>query len=227
MQRRETTKGPCLRAFCRSPLPDSNRRPPPYHGAVCPPLPNTRSSLRSAARGLADLSRRLKRANEGLAKIRGVKANEAGTSAASPEGLKREQAALQRAASHVVDFANYEFTRRTFQSLFPRLALLGFLAALSVGTYAVAVNSAPAKAPAVDKPIEVALTLRPQARKWSNVLGPNCDLQDVRAVAVGGPLNGPEVVFVRTDTCRAARFRVGRRQGVAVPVTTTRTETTP
>src|SRR6266545_6150287 len=36
VQGSEKAKGPCLRAFSKSPLTDSNRRPPPYHGGALP-----------------------------------------------------------------------------------------------------------------------------------------------------------------------------------------------
>lgn len=166
----------------------------------------------SQARSLAELARRLRAANEAVSWL----VDDEALFEQRVARLQR-QSELDRAASRVVDFANYEYTRRTFQRLFPKLALGGFIVAVSVGTYAIAVNSAPPKAPAVDKPIAVTLTLRPGARKWGDILGPACDIKSVRAVSVAGSLNAPEVVTDQTDTCRAARFRVGRRQGVAVP----------
>jgi hypothetical protein len=171
----------------------------------------------SQARSLAELSRLLRKANEVLSQP--VGADAPASQQLESELWARRQPELNRAALRVVDFANYEFTRRMFKSLFPKLAFLGFIAAAGVGAYAVAVSSAPPKAPTVDKPIAVTLTLRPGARKWGNLLGSACDIRSVRAVAVAGSLNAPEVVTDQTDTCRAARFRVGRKQGVAVPVT--------
>jgi hypothetical protein len=168
------------------------------------------------ARNLGELAERLEEANE---KVRSAGIEGRTQAEKTPDvRLRVAQPELERAASRVLDFANYEYTRRTFKSLFPGLALAGFIAAAGVVTYAVVVSSSPAKAPAITQPIRVLLTLKPGARTWSTILGPSCDIGSVAAVAVGGSLNSPEVVSNRTASCRAVRFRVGKRQGVAFPV---------
>src|SRR2546423_11748040 len=84
--------------------------------------------------------------------------------------------------------------------------------------YAVLIGTAPTKPAAIETPIAVRLSLKPEARDWKKVLGGQCALDNVRAVAVAGTLSSPEVVTSPTAGCRAARFTVGKKQGVAVPV---------
>jgi hypothetical protein len=111
----------------------------------------------SHARSLAELSRHLRQVNEALAESAGSSSE---TADGDPAALAQRHAALDGAAARVVAFANYEYTRRTFKSLFPRLALLGSIAAASVVAYAIAISSAPPKPSAVDKPIPVELASR-------------------------------------------------------------------
>jgi len=176
----------------------------------------SRDELYGAQAGtLAELAKRLRVANE---TSRAVGKPSLGKASPSERGVPTALAELERASSRVLDFANYEYTRRTFQSLFPRLALGGIIAAGGVGVYAIVVGSAPARAPKIERPLPVTLTLNPEARDWNRLLGEDCDISAVKAVAVGGSLVVPEVVTASTQGCRAARFKVGKKQGIAVPV---------
>jgi hypothetical protein len=134
-----------------------------------------------------------------------------------PAVLGARAASVTAAAARVTDFANYEFVRRIFRALFPRLAAAGALAAIGVGTYAFQTSQAPPQGATVTKPIAVQLHLNPEASDLQSRLGKGCDLTSVPAVAVGGRLTSPEVITTGGDNCAAIRIELDESDGVAVP----------
>ena len=163
------------------------------------------------ARDLGELYERLNAANELLRKE---------TSAERPPtpAVSARAASVREAASRVVDFVNYEYVRRTFRGLYPRLVVGGVIVVVGVGVYVFKTGQAAPRPLAVTSPLPVQLTLNPSARSWSSLLGPGCVLSSVKAVAVGGLLTTPEVVTEQIGGCRAVRLTLGAQDGVAVPI---------
>jgi len=169
----------------------------------------------ASARSLADLATRFNLVN---GKVRGLTAAESASTGSEHTALGAilaEQRELVAAATRVVDFGNYEHTRRIFRGIFPNLAIAGAISAVAIGCYAFVVGSAPAEPPTIEHPVAMVLTLK---SKLQARMGHECDLARVRAVAVAGNLKTPEVVTVMTSACNAVRLKVGARQGIAVPV---------
>jgi hypothetical protein len=163
------------------------------------------------ARDLGELYERLNAANELLRKE---------TSAERPLAptVSARAASVREAASRVADFANYEYVRRTFRGLFPRLVVGGAIVVFGVGVYVFKTGQAAPKPLAVTSPLPVQLSLNPSARSWTSLLRPGCVLSSVKAVAVGGLLTTPVVVTQQIDGCRAVRLTLRTQDGVAVPI---------
>jgi hypothetical protein len=124
------------------------------------------------------------------------------------------------AAQRVVDFANYEVARLTFQRLYRRMVAAG--AIVGFGVVLFAYQTSQASTPAITSPLQVIVTLNADAAKrLRSQLGPSCDPSRIEAVTVGGDLNEPEVVTKQTANCNAVRFKVSANAGVAVPIPTT------
>lgn len=120
--------------------------------------------------------------------------------------VRREIEALRATATRVVDFANYEATRRRFVRLYPKLAIAGVIAAAGVALYAFQV-SRPLPQDSITKPTPVIVSL-PNKTYLHRMLGNNCVLSRVVAVAESGSFTRPTIVTVPTSDCRAARFEV-------------------
>lgn len=164
------------------------------------------------AADLGQLHERLTDLNEQV--LKGSKSRGASV---SPELLERAEA-VTAAAARVTDFVNYEFVRRTFRSLFPRLAACGAVVALGVGVYVLNTGQAPPKDPSVTKPVAVRLALEQPSDELRDALGEGCDVADIPAVAVGGTLDEPEVVTARAEGCLPVRVDLRETTGIAVPV---------
>jgi hypothetical protein len=121
------------------------------------------------------------------------------------------------AANRTMEFVNYEFVRRTFRKLFPRLATGGLVVALGVGTFVFQTAQSPPPDQAVNRPIPVRLFLK---SNWvdRDRLGSKCSANGVAAVAVGGTLSEPEVVTQEGAGCNATRLTITDDAGVAVPI---------
>jgi hypothetical protein len=163
------------------------------------------------ARDLGELHTRLQDTNQAVrtAKLEGQ---------AAPEDAVRHARDATAAANRAMEFINYEFVRRTFRHLFPRLAAGGLIVALGVGTYVFQTAQSPPKDQAVNRPTAVRLYLKPDSDELKQ-LGKACQANGLPAVAVAGSFSEPEVV---TDSsgggCMPTRLTITQDAGVAVPV---------
>jgi hypothetical protein len=155
---------------------------------------------------LPELSRKLSKANE---QLRGEED--------PPPTLVDRQGRLEAATLQVLDFANYEHTRRTFQRLFPTLAWLGLLVVIAVGGFTVLIGQKPDEAPEVTEATPVTVSFPDSDSEVARRVGQECDLSAVEAVAVGGTLDAPEIVTVPTGSCSAIRLTVDEDDAVVVP----------
>jgi hypothetical protein len=129
-----------------------------------------------------------------------------------------EVAEAQKWARRVLDYINYEYTRRTYRTVVRgSLAAGGSIVAAGIVMFVFEVAQAPPAPPTVSKPIPVTLYLK---RTNRTVIRKLCGQAIVRGVAVGGRLRAPEVAVPASAGCPAARLTVGSKQGVAVPVVT-------
>lgn len=163
------------------------------------------------ARNLGELYERLNAANEVLRR-------ETSAERTLAPSVPARAASVREAAGRVADFANYEYVRRTFRGLFPRLVVGGAIVVIGVGVYVFKTGQAAPKPLAVSTPLPVELSLNPSARDWTSLLGPGCMLSSVKAVAVGGLVITPVIVTQEMDGCRAVRFTLRATDGVAVPI---------
>ena len=120
--------------------------------------------------------------------------------------LRRNLEELRTASARVVDFANYEATRRRFVQLYPKLMIAGLIAVGGVGLYAFEV-SRPLPQDSITKPTPVIVSL-PSNAYFHHKLGSNCALSQVVAVAESGSLSRPTIVTLPTANCRATRLEV-------------------
>lgn len=123
--------------------------------------------------------------------------------------------AQSRAATNVVDFANYEYARLAFKSA--RRYLVGAIVVVVAGVLAFVYFTSKAEANMIAEPIPVIVSFR-ESSGVGETLGPRCDLASVEGVAVGGTLNEPLVLTVPSESCSAARILVSETIGLALPV---------
>lgn len=130
---------------------------------------------------------------------------------------KRER--LMDAAGRVVAFANYEEVRQTFKKSYKPMAGAALIVALALMGFAYAVGSTPPPptVPNVTSPSPVLLKLDPKGAEWAKLLGNNCDIYDVDAVAISGDFSTPLVVTIPTKECNMVRFELTPKMGIAVP----------
>jgi hypothetical protein len=159
------------------------------------------------ASDLADLNEKITQVNEVL---------RAGPRGRQPASLL-DRSSLAAAAERVVAFANYEDVRRTFRSVYRPMAIAAAIVAAGVVVFAYVVGST-SMTIEVTTPSPVLLSLNPSLSYWPRILGPNCDISRVDAVAISGDFFEPEVITSGTRGCKVARFKMTPTTGLAVPV---------
>jgi hypothetical protein len=127
-----------------------------------------------------------------------------------------KRASLMSATERVVAFANYEDVRRTFKRTYKPMAVAALIVALSVVAFAYLAGSA-RTAVNVISPSPVLLSLNPGVRE--KLLGSDCNLSQVHAVAISGNFSEPLVVTTGDDgRCKVTQFEMNPKLGFAVPV---------
>jgi hypothetical protein len=159
------------------------------------------------AADLADLYRRMGALNQQLREVPFSVRNT----------IVAERAALGAAADRVIAFANYEDARQSFRQLYKPMAGAAAVVALGASVFAYAVGSVPSDAN-VTTPTAVRLNLNPSASNWAQLLGPQCDVSKVDAVAIAGDFAEPEVITSGTGGCNVVQLRVTQKRGEAVPL---------
>lgn len=167
--------------------------------------------LGDQAEDLGVLHSRLKAVNSRLRKQRGARRQDLESedpphgALAAPTDVDAANA-LRATAERVLDFANYEATRRIFVGLYGKLAFAGLVTAVGVSFYAYIVNR-PSGTVMITSPRPVILSL-PADSAQAKRLGEHCNVRQVAAVAVEGPLRRPTVSTIPSRECAAVSFRV-------------------
>ncbi|HEX6152473.1 MAG TPA: hypothetical protein VFZ19_03020 [Solirubrobacterales bacterium] len=126
---------------------------------------------------------------------------------------QEDKARINAAMQWLFSFARYTETERLFKRSLRVMMAAAAIAALGIVTFAWAAHpeaeEAKASAPAVvaQAPALVEVDLGPEGiEAYADDLGGKCDLDALKAIAVGGSAEAPEVVTVPTEACELDRF---------------------
>ncbi|MFD9409388.1 hypothetical protein ACFWBN_20555 [Streptomyces sp. NPDC059989] len=207
-----TTPYVTLTALTQDELPTRKGQDTSRVAAIVEKIHRSREELfGDQAEDLGVLHSRLKAVNDRLRRQRGARREDL-ENPGPPHGALAAPAdvdmahELRATAERVLDFANYEATRRIFVGLYRKLAFAGLIAVLGVSFYAYTVNR-PSSSVVITSPRPVVLSL-PIGSAEAKRLGKQCDVRKVAAVALEGALRRPTVSTIPSLTCASAVFLV-------------------